>query len=199
MSTGMQRLAWTEEVRTGSSGRVRTPGRFSECCFAELPLSASSTQEDEYLIASVQKYGVKRWAQIAQGLPGRTSKACSHRWRTYLAPGVKHTSTDPFTDWEIAVVQEVRRLNQIADLSRLYAGMFCAAEGLPEARCALPAASPPRRISAGVCAPQQRTLSADPFSRRSHVVMVPVERQRRWLRYWQRGSLLPWRSLADGH
>ncbi len=36
-------------------------------------------QEDEYLLKAVAKWGVKRWAQVAQGLPGRTSKAASHR------------------------------------------------------------------------------------------------------------------------
>jgi len=126
---GAQRRRW----RRGAQGNL----------VVVLTLPAVVPQEDEYLIASVQKYGVKRWAQIAQGLPGRTSKACSHRWgstaclpgpcppalreapgrpwrartrrwRTYLAPGVKHTSTDPFTDWEIAVVQEVRALGASA-------------------------------------------------------------------------------------
>jgi hypothetical protein len=32
----------------------------------------------------------------------------SCRWRTYLQPGVKHTTQEPFSEWEVAVVQEVR-------------------------------------------------------------------------------------------
>ena len=59
-------------------------------------------------MAAVSKYGTQRWSQISKGLCGRTSKACSHRWRTYLQPGVKHTTQEPFSDWEIAVVVEVR-------------------------------------------------------------------------------------------
>lgn len=31
------------------------------------------------------------------------------RWRTYLQPGVMHASTVPFSDWEKAVVKEVRQ------------------------------------------------------------------------------------------
>jgi hypothetical protein len=36
-------------------------------------------QEDSILIDLVQKYGEKRWNMVANGLPGRTGKGCSHR------------------------------------------------------------------------------------------------------------------------
>lgn len=36
-------------------------------------------QEDEELKRAVAVHGDKRWSQIASYLPGRTSKACSHR------------------------------------------------------------------------------------------------------------------------
>jgi hypothetical protein len=36
-------------------------------------------QEDTILIDLVQKYGEKRWNMVANGLPGRTGKGCSHR------------------------------------------------------------------------------------------------------------------------
>ncbi|KAF6253334.1 Myb-like DNA-binding domain-containing protein [Scenedesmus sp. NREL 46B-D3] len=70
---------------------------------------AWTDEEDQRLKDAVARFGVKRWAQIATMLPGRTSKACSHRWRTYLQPGVMHTSTNPFTDWEVAVVKSHRK------------------------------------------------------------------------------------------
>lgn len=38
-----------------------------------------SLQEDSILIDLVQKYGEKRWNMVANGLPGRTGKGCSHR------------------------------------------------------------------------------------------------------------------------
>jgi hypothetical protein len=52
----------------------------------------------------VEKIGEKRWPLIAAKLPGRTGKGCSHRWRTYLRPDVKHPHLEPFTEWEAAVI-----------------------------------------------------------------------------------------------
>lgn len=42
-------------------------------------------QEDAILIDLVQKYGEKRWNMVANGLPGRTGKGCSHRCVLYAA------------------------------------------------------------------------------------------------------------------
>jgi hypothetical protein len=42
-------------------------------------LRHAHTQEDEALCQAVAVYGLKRWSQISSMLPGRTSKACSHR------------------------------------------------------------------------------------------------------------------------
>lgn len=38
------------------------------------------------------------------------------RWRTYLQPGVMHASTVPFSEWEQAVVKEVRRQTHLNDM-----------------------------------------------------------------------------------
>lgn len=61
-------------------------------------------QEDAILIQMVERIGEKRWPLIAAKLPGRTGKGCSHRWRTYLRPDVKHPHLEPFTEWEAAVI-----------------------------------------------------------------------------------------------
>lgn len=61
-------------------------------------------QEDAILIQMVEKIGEKRWPLIAAKLPGRTGKGCSHRWRTYLRPDVKHPHLEPFSEWEAAVI-----------------------------------------------------------------------------------------------
>ncbi|KAI8470874.1 MAG: hypothetical protein J3K34DRAFT_521052 [Monoraphidium minutum] len=61
-------------------------------------------EEDAILIQMVEKIGEKRWPLIAAKLPGRTGKGCSHRWRTYLRPDVKHPHLEPFTEWEAAVI-----------------------------------------------------------------------------------------------
>eukprot|EP00775_Hariotina_reticulata_P009698 gene9698-9857_t len=90
---------------------------------------AGHPEEDQCLKAAVTRYGVKRWAQIAALLPGRTSKACSHRWRTYLQPGVMHTSTNPFTEWEVAVVKEAHKVlgNNWSAIARMLPGRTNAA------------------------------------------------------------------------
>ncbi|KAI8476039.1 MAG: hypothetical protein J3K34DRAFT_516949 [Monoraphidium minutum] len=88
-----------------------------------------SQEEDGYLVSAVEKYGTQRWSQISRSLKGRTSKACSHRWRTYLQPGVKHTTQEPFSDWEVAVVVEAHRVvgNQWSTIARMLPGRTNAA------------------------------------------------------------------------
>jgi hypothetical protein len=57
------------------------------CCGGETGAASPShlglvwnlLQEDTILIDLVQKYGEKRWNMVANGLPGRTGKGCSHR------------------------------------------------------------------------------------------------------------------------
>eukprot|EP00877_Chromochloris_zofingiensis_P010459 jgi/Chrzof1/5667/Cz16g11010.t1 len=65
--------------------------------------------EDTMLMTLVEKFGEKRWNQVAAGLPGRTGKGCSHRWRTYLRPDVKHPHLEPFTEWEAAVIVQSQK------------------------------------------------------------------------------------------
>lgn len=57
----------------------------------ELPLLAPCCmQEDTILIDLVQKYGEKRWNMVANGLPGRTGKGCSHRCGSAAQFGSSH-------------------------------------------------------------------------------------------------------------
>lgn len=58
-----------------------------------------------------QEYGEKRWAMVAQFMPGRTGKGCSHRWRAYLRPDVQHPHLSPFTEWEAAVIVMAQKEN----------------------------------------------------------------------------------------
>lgn len=34
----------------------------------------------------------------------RTAKSCAHRYQSFLMPGVRHPSLEPFTEWEEAVI-----------------------------------------------------------------------------------------------
>jgi hypothetical protein len=95
-------------------------------------------QEDAILIQMVEKIGEKRWPLIAAKLPGRTGKGCSHRWRTYLRPDVKHPHLEPFTEWEAAVIimgQKEHANNWLCEWLRLPssaaggAGIGCQREG----------------------------------------------------------------------
>ncbi len=39
---------------------------------------------------------------------GRSSKACSHRWGSFLNPDVKHPRLEPLSDWEVAVIMQAQ-------------------------------------------------------------------------------------------
>jgi hypothetical protein len=53
-------------------------------------------EEDRTLVYLVSQ-GYKSWGQIAENMPGRTSKQCRERWNNYLNPTLVHT---PFTKEE---------------------------------------------------------------------------------------------------
>eukprot|EP01039_Chlorochromonas_danica_P010857 gene10857-12067_t len=67
-------------------------GRTSLQCFqrwqslikASLAAQPWREEEDELLLRSVQAYGVKRWAQIATDVGGRTAMECRWRWKNVL-------------------------------------------------------------------------------------------------------------------
>ncbi|KAE9601429.1 hypothetical protein Lal_00024040 [Lupinus albus] len=48
-----------------------------------------SEHEDRLLIQLVEQYGVRKWAHIAQTLPGRIGKQCRERWHNHLRPDIK--------------------------------------------------------------------------------------------------------------
>ncbi|KAE8733036.1 Transcription factor MYB98 [Hibiscus syriacus] len=48
--------------------------------------------EDRKLIRLVKQYGVRKWAQIAEGLVGRAGKQCRERWHNHLRPDIKKDS-----------------------------------------------------------------------------------------------------------
>ncbi|OIT01896.1 PREDICTED: transcription factor MYB98-like [Nicotiana attenuata] len=46
-------------------------------------------EEDRLLIHLVEKFGVRKWSQIAQTLKGRIGKQCRERWHNHLRPDIK--------------------------------------------------------------------------------------------------------------
>ncbi|KAJ1398230.1 SANT/Myb domain [Sesbania bispinosa] len=56
-----------------------------------------TVDEDRLLIQLVGQYGVRKWSNIAQKLPGRIGKQCRERWHNHLRPDIKK---DIWTDEE---------------------------------------------------------------------------------------------------
>ncbi|CAI9112691.1 OLC1v1013166C1 [Oldenlandia corymbosa var. corymbosa] len=46
-------------------------------------------EEDRLLVHLVEKFGVRKWSQIAQMLKGRIGKQCRERWHNHLRPDIK--------------------------------------------------------------------------------------------------------------
>ncbi|CAK9137589.1 unnamed protein product [Ilex paraguariensis] len=48
-----------------------------------------TSEEDSLLINLVEKFGVRKWSNIAQMLKGRIGKQCRERWHNHLRPEIK--------------------------------------------------------------------------------------------------------------
>ncbi|OQS00909.1 myb-like DNA-binding protein [Achlya hypogyna] len=74
--------------------------------------------EDQLLRRQIELCGENAWVQVAEGVPGRTTKQCRERWRNHLAPTINRS---PFTETEIALLEYVynkigNRWTQVAKL-----------------------------------------------------------------------------------
>jgi hypothetical protein len=58
-------------------------------------------EEDEAIIAFVNREGTKNWTKLAALLPGRLGKQCRERWRNHLDPEVNRA---PWTESEDAIL-----------------------------------------------------------------------------------------------
>mmetsp|Transcript_49779 Transcript_49779/g.137967 ORF Transcript_49779/g.137967 Transcript_49779/m.137967 type:complete len:699 (+) Transcript_49779:20-2116(+) len=56
------------------------------------PKVAWTTEEDEKLVAAVEKFGATRWSLISAHVPGRVGKQCRERWFNHLCPEVSKGS-----------------------------------------------------------------------------------------------------------
>ena len=56
------------------------------------PKVAWMPEEDEKLMAAVDKYGATRWSLISANVPGRVGKQCRERWYNHLCPEVSKGS-----------------------------------------------------------------------------------------------------------
>jgi len=80
-----------------------------------------STEEDEMVLAHVNKNGPRGWSRIALAIPGRKGKQCRERWHNHLHPSI---CKDPWTPGEEALLVEAHKQygNQWAHIAKLLPG-----------------------------------------------------------------------------
>ena len=55
-------------------------------------------EEDRLLSVAVDEFGTKNWKQVCEGVPGRSTVQCMHRWSKILKPGLVKGPWSPEED-----------------------------------------------------------------------------------------------------
>ncbi|XP_059200498.1 transcriptional activator Myb-like [Centropristis striata] len=105
----------------GQRSQVECNRRWQQIKNPELVKGPWTQDEDERVMALVQKYGVKHWALIAKHLHSRNGKQCRERWHNHLDPTVKKSG---WTLEEDRVICQAHRLlgNRWAQISKQLPG-----------------------------------------------------------------------------
>ncbi|XP_058084126.1 transcription factor MYB98-like [Magnolia sinica] len=76
-----------------------------------------SLEEDRLLIFLVEKFGLKKWADIAKILKGRIGKQCRERWQNHLRPNIKKEN---WTEEEDVILIEAHQVigNKWAEIAK---------------------------------------------------------------------------------
>ncbi|KAL5217654.1 hypothetical protein ABZP36_018338 [Zizania latifolia] len=73
--------------------------------------------EDRKLVKLVEQFGLRKWSQIAQMLPGRVGKQCRERWNNHLRPNIKKDSWSEEED--IVLIQTHKEVgNKWAEIAK---------------------------------------------------------------------------------
>ena len=85
------------------------------------PRRLFTPEEDQLLLSLVEKYGQNSWTDIAEKIPGRSSRQCKERYLTYLCPTVNHS---PWTeDEDVLLLQKVHEMGKRwSDMSKFFNG-----------------------------------------------------------------------------
>ncbi|KAF3629057.1 Transcription factor MYB98 [Capsicum annuum] len=79
--TGDNNLSSSIKKKLGGRGRPKKSSKSSK--------GQWTIEEDRLLIHLVEKFGIRKWSQIAQMLKGRIGKQCRERWHNHLRPDIK--------------------------------------------------------------------------------------------------------------
>lgn len=61
--------------------------------------------EDELLIAAVEKYGTKNWKLVSTMVPNRNGKQCRERWNSHIDPTLSNTKWSSTEDFRLLELQ----------------------------------------------------------------------------------------------
>ncbi|XP_015898289.3 transcription factor MYB3R-1 isoform X2 [Ziziphus jujuba] len=95
--------------------------RWQKVLNPELIKGPWSKEEDEVIVALVNKYGAKKWSIIAEALPGRIGKQCRERWHNHLNPAI---NKEPWTQEEELTLIRAHQTygNKWAELTKFLPG-----------------------------------------------------------------------------
>ncbi|CAN4086046.1 unnamed protein product [Withania somnifera] len=115
-----KKLIKSNHDKSFSSSSMRKLGRVTRKK-SKSAKSQWTIKEDRILIHLVEKFGERKWSQIAQMLKGRIGKQCRERWHNHLRPDIRK---DLWTEEEDRILIEAHAEvgNKWAEIAKRLAG-----------------------------------------------------------------------------